>query len=162
MLNLRSWLATADGIFDTDTMRLASLGPILAANDSSALKSIYLHSNVGFRNNPVLWGLDCALQDLAGKNVLEELELCIKVNIEDDIDCTDSGDLENLDRVLTEQGAFPKLRRVSIEFKWHYYMEDEADDPEYIVTNVTREDFPRLCSNQAFDFSFRESDFIDQ
>ncbi len=93
-------------------------------------------------------GLDHALQDMAGNNVLEELELCIRPCPYDGEGCMDSGDLENLDRVLTEHGAFPKLRRVSFELNWQFYMYEgdywSDDDFDYLIPldKVKRELFP--------------------
>ncbi|KJA21699.1 hypothetical protein HYPSUDRAFT_87915 [Hypholoma sublateritium FD-334 SS-4] len=151
----------------SDAVRLEGLGAILATNaaSTSTLKSIFLHSNVGYMNKTALWGLDCALQDLAGKNILEEIELCIKVCVEEGMHCTGSGDFPNLDRVLTEPGAFPKLRRVAIEFHWNFYKHEneaeEDEDPEcFIPDKVTREQFVRLSSNVALDFSFCEDEHI--
>ena len=148
---------------------LANLGPILAANACSTLKSINLESDVGYQQDPALRGLDYALQDMAGNNVLEELELCIKSCPYNGEGCMDSGDLENLDRVLTEHGAFPKLRRVSIELKWQFdmseieYWSERDDEFAYLIPldKVTREFFPRLYGNLASGFSFHQDDEIN-
>ena len=117
---------------------------------------------MGYQQDPALRGLDYALQDMAGNNVLEELELCIKSCPYNGEGCMDSGDLEKLDRVLTEHGAFPKLRRVSIELKWQIYLESDGywsdDDFDYVIPldRVTRELFPRLYGDLAFGFSFHQ------
>ena len=106
--------------------------------------------------------LDRVLQDMAWNNVLEELELCIKPCPYDGEGCMDSGDLENLDRVLTEHGAFPKLRKVYLELRWQLYRyPDEVlsndSDPVYLMPDkVMRELFPRLCGDLAFGFSFHQ------
>ena len=110
----------------------------------------------------MFWGLDHALQDMAGKNVFEELELCIKLSgTYDPAGCMNSGNLD-LDRVLTEHGAFPKLRKVYLELRWQLYRyPDEVlsndSDPVYLMPDkVMRELFPRLCGDLAFGFSFHQ------
>ncbi len=142
---------------------LANLGPILAANASSTLKSIYLESDVGHQNDTAWWDLDRALLDMAGNNVLEELELCIKLSVYNK-GCMKSRNFENLDRVLTEHGAFPKLRRVSFKVMWQFYMEPGGYwsdvEIEYLIRldRVKRELFPRLSGDLAFGFSFLQGD----
>ncbi|KJA21700.1 hypothetical protein HYPSUDRAFT_41847 [Hypholoma sublateritium FD-334 SS-4] len=152
----------------TDAVRLSSLGPVLAAHTPSTLTSITIESEVEWRENETtLWGLDKVLQDMAGRNVLAWLDLFIVITTGDQMQqFMDLGDLLDLDRVLTEPGAFPALRSVAFELRWNifcagYYFEDDEDDDEDDFVDhgrVTREDFPRLCDFPGVKFSFSESD----
>ncbi len=99
---------------------------------------------------------------MARHNVLEELELCIKLSATNDpAGSMNSGDLDlHIDKVLTEHGAFPNLRRVYLELRWQLYTfpdDFEIDEPNYLITDkVMRELFPRLCGDLAFGFSFHQ------
>ncbi len=112
----------------------------------------------------MFWGLDRALQEIAGKNVLEELELCIKLFATHEAPgCVNSGNLD-LDRVLTEHGAFPKLRRVYLKFQWQLNVDPyelqinhfDLDSGYLMPDKVMRELFPRLCGDLAFGFTFHQ------
>lgn len=133
------------------SVSLASLGSSLAANTPPTLKLIVLHSEVDYMNFNPLRGLDHALRDIAGRNALVELQVLIMVESSDGCD-TYSEDFPDLDRILTENGAFSKLRRVAIDVLWDSQGFKTASDlgpPD----KLTREQFPRLCSSPLIDFS---------
>lgn len=124
---------------------------MLIANGPSTVRSITLRSDVEPHHKTTLWGLDNVLQDLAGENILEELNFFISVEGTDyDVCCLDSGDLFNLDSWLTKPGAFPKLRRVAINFDW-------INDEGKLDQGLTREHFVRLCNYPAVDFCYCEN-----
>ncbi|KJA21706.1 hypothetical protein HYPSUDRAFT_41854 [Hypholoma sublateritium FD-334 SS-4] len=140
---------------------ITSLGTSLAANVRPALWKIRffgyaLHS----QTNP-LWGFNLALKEIAGRNnVLEVLHVEIIVYPEHQCH-TDSDDFTDLDRVLTERGGFPMLRRVSFHITW-YYKEGESDS-EYekllgSLNKLTRTRFPRLARSSEIQFTFFEDE----
>lgn len=126
-----------------------------------------MESQVGWlENETTLWGLDSVLQDLAGRNVLEWIDLFIVITTEEGThQFMDFGDLLSLDTILTEPGAFPKLRRVGIELRWDLYeLEDypEDEEDEYVDNGrVTQEHFTRLCNCPGVAFSFSEKEDRD-
>lgn len=138
------------------TLSLKSIGLSLKANTRPTLKSIVLYSEVGQwqKFNP-LRGLDHALQEIAGRNVLVELQVVIVVESFDGCD-TDSGDFPNLDTVLTEAGAFPKLRRVSLEVAWGLdigFVKSESSSDYRPPYQLQRFQFLQLCRCPTIDFS---------
>ena len=67
----------------------------------------------------------------------------------------DSGDFPNLDTVLTEAGAFPKLRQVSLEVAWDLSLgivKSQSSDSG-TPYRLERFQFPQLCRSPTIDFS---------
>ena len=63
------------------TLSLKSIGLSLKANTRPTLKSIVLYSEVGWQNFNPLRGLDHALQEISGRNVLVELQVVIPATV---------------------------------------------------------------------------------
>lgn len=72
---------------------------------------------------------------------------------------TDSDDFPDLDRVLTEWGAFPMLRQVYIKLSW-YYKEGDSEDEQFLgsLNKLTRAQFPRLSRSSKVQFVFLEEE----
>lgn len=99
-----------------------------------------------------LRGLNHALQDIAGNNALEELQ--VKMIVESSDGCfVYSDDFPNLDTILTEAGAFPKLRRVTIGVEW-YPVTKTYSSPDFGPPDqLERDQFPQLCGSPTINFS---------
>ena len=136
------------------TLSLKSIGLSLKANTRPTLKSIVLYSEVGWQNFNPLRGLDHALQEISGRNVLVELQVVILVESTDGC-YMDSGDFPNLDTALSEAGAFPKLRRVSLEVAWDLSLGIVKSQSSDSGTPYRLEQFqfPQLCRSPTIDFS---------
>ncbi|KJA21707.1 hypothetical protein HYPSUDRAFT_67629 [Hypholoma sublateritium FD-334 SS-4] len=141
------------------TVSLAGLGSSLAANTPPTLRSIVLHSEVDYMTVNPLRGLDHALQDMAGRNALVELEVLIKVESSDGC-YTYSDDFPNLDKILSKNSAFPELRRVSLDVVWDSYVGQYSAGPTDLGPpgQLEREDFPLLDSSSIINFSCGEKD----
>ena len=136
------------------TLSLKSIGLSLKANTRPTLKSIVLYSEVGWQNFNPLRGLDHALQEISGRNVLVELQVVILVESTDGC-YMDSGDFPNLGTVLTEAGAFPKLCQVSLEVAWDLSLgivKSQSSDSG-TPYRLERFQFPQLCRSPTIDFS---------
>ncbi|KJA14245.1 hypothetical protein HYPSUDRAFT_208872 [Hypholoma sublateritium FD-334 SS-4] len=141
-------------------LQLAGLGSSLAINAYQTLKSVKLSLLVDGDHHDPLYGLPLELQQLSGNNVLEELKVDVLVSV--DKPCpTDSDDWSDLDAVLTKQGAFPMLRRVTLNLLWSSCDRDE-EEVEALLDSLTRDRFPRLLQNSAIHFLFNaEHDYLD-
>lgn len=107
--------------------------------------------------NP-LCGLPLELRQLSGNNVLEKLKITVTVGADEPCR-TDSDDWSDLDAVLTDQGAFPKLREVAVVLAWNSWDRDE-EEVEELFDRLNKTHFPRLESS-AIRFQFdEEHDYI--
>ena len=106
--------------------------------------------------NP-LCGLPLELLQLSGNNVLERLKVIVTVGADEPCR-TDSDDWSNLDAVLTDQGAFPKLREVAVDLVWTSCDRNEEEVNE-LLDNLTRDHFPRLLESSAIRFQFDEEHY---
>ncbi|KAF8954250.1 hypothetical protein BDZ97DRAFT_492293 [Flammula alnicola] len=91
------------------------------------------------------------LDEIAGKNVLEELILDIGI----DTDCmctTETSRWSSLDRVLSSPGAFPFLRRVDVSVTTWQWVHDYAQLHEKL-RDIGSNLFPGL-RNKSIEFSF--------
>ena len=134
------------------TLSLKSVGSSLRANTRQTLKTIVLHSEVDYMNIRPLRGLDHALQDIAGNNVLEELQVIMFVESSDGC-FVDSDDFPNLDTILTEAGAFPKLRRVAVGVEWDPITKTYSSPDFGPPDQLERDQFPQLCGSPTIKFS---------
>jgi hypothetical protein len=136
-------------------VELAGLGPSLAINAYRTLKLLALSITVVGDYYDPLCGLNRELRFIAGKNILEELELDMVVQA--DSPCrTESEDWSAFDSVLTGSGAFPMLRRVSVEIWWysHGMDVDDMDAEDGILESLKEGKFLRLVESKAVEFNF--------
>lgn len=138
-------------------MSLASLGSSLAASTLPTLKSIVLHTAGSYKDGIPLRGLDHALQEIAGRNALVELQVLITVFINSK-SYVPSGDFSNLDRVLTEDESFPELRQVTIELTRETYHTVGQYNDLWPPQNSAEEQFPHLYSSPTIDFTYSYKD----
>ena len=111
---------------------------------------------VGAHRDP-LCGLPLMLRRLSENNVLEKLKVIVLV--ETDEPCrTDSDDWPDFDAVLTAQGAFPMLRKVSVDLIWTSFDRSEQEVEE-LLGNLTQDHFPRLLESPTIWFQFNEEHF---
>jgi hypothetical protein len=128
---------------------LAGLGANLAINVYGTLKLLALAITVVGDDYDPFCRLSRELRYIAGNNILEELEL--KVMVQEGASFrTDSENRSAFDSVLTESGAFPMLRQVSVEIWWSI-----TDWEHEGITERLKEDkFPRLVESKAVKFNF--------
>ena len=127
---------------------MAGLGASLAINAYRTLKLLEVGVTVVGDYYDPLCGLNRELRCIARNNVLEELVLEVVVNT--DVPCrTNSEDWPTFDSVLTESGAFPVLRRVSVEFWWYTTNMLNHD----LVESVKEDKFPRLVESKTVEFT---------
>ena len=130
-------------------LELAGLGASLTINAYQTLKLLQIGVTVVGDYYDPLCGLNLELRAIAGNNILEKLELDVGVNI--DVSCrTDSKDWHTFDSVLTDPGAFPVLRRVSVKFRW--YTTDMLNQDR--LESVKENNFPRLVESKTVEFTF--------
>jgi hypothetical protein len=125
------------------------LGSSLAINSYRTLKFLGFSITVVGEAHDPLCGLSPELRLIAGNNVLEEFELVLI-----DASCrTESKDWSVFDSVLTESGAFPMLRRVSVEVRWYLLFRDPIEQGA-VLESLKEDKFPRLVENEAVEFNF--------
>lgn len=133
---------------------LTGLGSSLVVNAYHTLKAVELYLNVTEGHYTPLCGLPLELRQLSGNNVIEELDVSILV--ETDEQCrTDLDDWSDLDDLLTVEGAFPMLRRVTIELAWYSSDRDEGQI-KALLHRLTQDRFSRLLESSAVQFEFYE------
>ena len=136
-------------------MGLAGLGVNLSINSYRTLKLLAFTITVVGNNYDPLCGLSRELRFIAGNNILEELQLDVRVY--KSTSCRiDSEDWSALDSVLTESGAFPMLHRVSIKM-WWYRMPvtgTELREQEAIVESLMENRFPQLRESKMIELNF--------
>ena len=131
--------------------RLAGLGESLAINSYRTLKFLNLHIIVKSDDCDPLCGLSRELRFITGNNILEELELYVMF----EYDLTESEDWSTFVSVLTDSGAFPILRRVSVEILWFPSMELARDGMNLFIESFKKYKFPRLVESKVVEFNFR-------
>ena len=134
-------------------MGLTGLGTALAINAYRTLKSLQLRIAItvdGDSYEP-LCGLSRELRLIAGKNMLETLELF--ATVEDASFQFISEEPSAFDSVLTESGAFPMLHQVSVGI-WWYSESMEPEDRIVIMESLKKDKFPRLMESKAVEFIF--------
>ena len=132
---------------------LAGLGASLAINAYRTLKILRLSFPVGRDSYEPLCGVSRELRFIAGKNVLEMLELFVMV--EDNASYkVISEEPSAFDSVLTESGAFPKLHRVSVEILWSLGCTWCLGDLNLLMGSLKENKFPRLVESKAVGFNF--------
>ena len=133
---------------------LAGLGACLAINAYQTLKSLYFNITVEEDDFDPLCDLSRELRFIAGKNILEMLELKLFVrleieDIEDDASFqTVSEECSAFDSMLTESGAFPMLHQVSVAIWW------EFNEMNLVMESLKKDRFPRLVESKAVEFNF--------
>lgn len=139
-------------------LRLNGLGSSLLVNPHPTLRSAKFHFLVYPDFNYPTRGLNTELEKIAGNNVFEELEVKVTTaTCSFGFGSAKVTDWVDLDRVLTSPGAFPMLRRVIFERKFHSICRCPRDNTEYSESNLTEESFPQLLAHTAVDFVFRET-----
>ena len=131
---------------------LVGLGASLAINAYRTLKLLRLSIVVGRDSYEPLCGLSRELRFIAGKNILEGLELFIMV--EDDASFQImSEEPSAFDSVLTESHAFPMLHRVEVAI-WWYSESMGLDGMSPVMENLKKNKFSRLVESKAVEFNF--------
>ena len=139
-------------------LELAGLGESLAIDAYRTLTSLRLNTTITIADNDLdpLCGLSRELGFIAGNNILEVLQL--DVWFKDASSYLTRFELWSaFDSVLTDSGAFPVLRRVSVEFGWFskHWSEPEKDA---ILEGLKENKFPRLVESEAVEFNFSVSE----
>ena len=133
-------------------MGLAGLGASLAINAYRTLKLLRLSIVVGGDSYEPLCGLSRELRFIAGKNILERLELFMMV--EDDASFQImSEEPSAFDSVLTESHAFPMLHRVEVAI-WWYSESMDLNGMSPVMENLKKNKFSRLVESKAVEFNF--------
>ena len=131
---------------------LAGLGASLAINAYRTLKLLRLSIVVGGDSYEPLCGLSRELRFIAGKNILERLELFMMV--EDDASFQImSEEPSAFDSVLTESHAFPMLHRVEVAI-WWYSESMDLNGMSPVMENLKKNKFSRLVESKAVEFNF--------
>ena len=131
---------------------LAGLGASLAINAYRTLKLLRLSIVVGGDSYEPLCGLSRELRFIAGKNILERLELFMMV--EDDASFQImSEEPSAFDSVLTESHAFPMLHRVEVAI-WWYSESMDLNGMSPVMVNLKKNKFSRLVESKAVEFNF--------
>ena len=134
----------------------AGLGASLAINAYRTLKLLKLNIAVGGDSYEPLYGLSRELRIIAGKNILETLELFVLV--EDDASFQImSEEPSAFDSVLTESGAFPMLHRVSVAI-WWFSESRNLDGMNVVMQSLKKDKFSRLLESKAVEFKFSTLD----
>ncbi|KJA16814.1 hypothetical protein HYPSUDRAFT_206721 [Hypholoma sublateritium FD-334 SS-4] len=133
---------------------LAGLGSSLAAKAYRTLKSVKLHLAVGQAHYSPLCGLTLELRQLSGNNVLEELDISVLVGADEPCR-TEADDWSDLDALLTVQGAFPMLHRVTVKLSWFSDAREE-EQIQALFHRLTQDRFPQLLKSSAVQFEFYE------
>ncbi|KAF8968099.1 hypothetical protein BDZ97DRAFT_1800859 [Flammula alnicola] len=99
----------------------------------------------------VLSGLCDELEEMVGKNVLEDLEIFVFILPETDYETGD--EWGRLDEILGKSG-WSALKRVSLEITIWTYGRPEDDDLERDLRALPQRQFPNLSSGKTVDFHF--------
>jgi hypothetical protein len=103
-----------------------------------------------------LCGLSRELRFIAGKNILEMLELFVMVEDNASFQII-SEEPSAFDSVLTESGAFPMLHRVSVGI-WWYSESLDLDGMNLVMENLKMDTFPRLTESKVVEFNLSTRD----
>ncbi|KIM42085.1 hypothetical protein M413DRAFT_445248 [Hebeloma cylindrosporum] len=126
---------------------LTGIGATLAINAYHTLESLEVYLDIEGDDYDPLCGLSHELKFLTGKNVLKELKLDVMISNPERPCRTDSEDWSALDSVLTESGAFPMLRQVSINISWFSMCGIEVP-----FEQLKEDKFPRLMESKVVQF----------
>ena len=130
-------------------LELAGLGASLAINAYRTLKILEIGVTVVGDDHDPLCGLNRELRFIAGNNILEDLRL--DVTLQQDVLCrTETEDWSAFDSMLTESGAFPMLRLVSVRIWWYSVFRNLSGQ----VESLQEDKFPQLVESKAVDFDF--------
>ena len=136
-------------------LELAGLGESLAINAYRTLTSLGL--NIINSTVTSLRGLSRELGFIAGKNILEKLQL--DVWFKDASSYLTHFELwSTFDSVLTDSCAFPVLRQVSVTFCW-YSRDWSEHEKDAFLESLKENRFPRLVESEAVKFDFSVSKF---
>ena len=138
---------------------MAGLGESLAINAYRTLTSLGLYTTISTLDNyhhDPLCGLRRELGFIAGDNILEELQLDMWFN-DASLYLTHFEIWSAFDSMLTDSGAFPVLRRVSVKFRWFskYWSKPEKDG---ILESLKENKFSQLVESEAVEFNFSASE----
>lgn len=108
-------------------------------------------------NYESLYGLKVELRQLAGKNVLEVLEVNVEVYAYSQFRASSGPWALGLDRLLTNFGAFPALRRVAVGFApgrdmSRFRFPKPVRACNHYPWQLTEAQFPRLLASPAINF----------
>lgn len=138
---------------------LTGLGSSLASNPYPTLKSITLDLGVIERQeNNFLHEMNRELKLLSKKNTLQVLEVKAWVVLEVACSSFTNTWAADLDELLTDVGAYPELRQVSVNLKhFHDYtpIVPGARNPIKYSLVLTARAFPRLLESATIGFVFR-------
>ncbi|KAF8968041.1 hypothetical protein BDZ97DRAFT_1916270 [Flammula alnicola] len=123
----------------------------MIASSINTLKKLRLETRIDDEHVDPLSGLCDELETMAGKNVLESLEIC--VNVELDTYCKTGDEWGRLDKILGKSG-WSALKRVSLDITIWSYARPEDDDLVRILGTLPQRQFPSLSSSKAIDFAF--------
>ena len=130
-------------------LELAGLGASLAINAYRTLKILEIGVTVVGDDHDPLCGLNRELRFIAGNNILEDLRL--DVTLQQDVLCrAETEDWSAFDSMLTESGAFPMLRLVSVRIWWYSVFRNLSGQ----VESLKEDKFPQLVESKAVDFDF--------
>ncbi|KAF8905784.1 hypothetical protein CPB84DRAFT_1771189 [Gymnopilus junonius] len=116
------------------------------------LKTVRLHPMIETQEEDPYLNLTAELEQIAGKNVVEDIVLCI--SIETDRRCTtDASRWNQLDRVLSQGGGFPFLQSVEIKVIVYHWSREVADFQSRLE-EIRVSCFPWLRGNKDVEFSF--------
>ena len=130
-------------------MDLGGLSECLKVNAYRTLKLLNIGITVVGDEYDPLCVFNRELRFIAGNNILESVYLTLR-HQEDVSSRIESEDWSNFDSVLTESGAFPMLRLVSVEIWWREVSRNLSDQEN----NLTAAKFPRLVESSAVFFDF--------
>ena len=143
---------------------LAGLGESLAINAYRTLTSLRFSDILDIVHYDPSYGFNRELGFIAGNNILEELQLDVGFKIASLGFKVASSYLTHFevwsafDSMLTDSGAFPVLRQVSVKFRWYlsYWREPEKD----AILEGLKENklFPRLVESESVKFNFSVSE----
>ena len=135
---------------------LAGLGESLAINASRTLTSLRLGTRSIDDQHDPLCGFSRELGFIAGNNILEELQLDMWCYHASSYLSHDSEHWSAFDSMLTDPGAFPVLRRVSVKFGW-YSKRWRGPEKDAVLEGLKENNFPRLVESEAVEFNFSVS-----
>ncbi|KAF8968043.1 hypothetical protein BDZ97DRAFT_1800617 [Flammula alnicola] len=117
----------------------------------NTLKKLILDIDIDSEHTDPLSGLCAELEEMAGKNVLEYLEICVDVAL--DQYCKTGDEWGRLDKVLSKSG-WSALKRVSLDIMIGSLGRPEDDDLVWVLGTLPQRQFPILSSSKTIDFIF--------
>ncbi|KAF8968044.1 hypothetical protein BDZ97DRAFT_1916272 [Flammula alnicola] len=117
----------------------------------NTLKKLILHINVDSEHTDPLSGLCAELEEMAGRNVLEYLEIC--VDVEMDMYCKTGDEWGMLDKVLSKSG-WSALKRVWLDVVVRSRRRRKDDYLVGVLGTLPQRQFPILSCSKTIDFIF--------